>query len=86
MCDNKGCVLILNVTIDVKNFVLINLYNPNTENEQVEVLNTLLTMMKTIDINENTNILLAGDFNVFLNTNLECFGGNPSSNRNLLQN
>ena len=78
MCDNKGRILILNVTIDVKNFVLINLYNPNTENEQVEVLNTLLTMMKTIDINENTNILLAGDFNVFFNTNLECCGGNPS--------
>ena len=78
MCDNKGRILILNVTIDVKNFVLINLYNPNTENEQVEVLNTLVTMMETTDINENTNILLAGDFNVFFNTNLECCGGNPS--------
>ena len=41
-------------------------------------LNTLLTMMKTIDINENTNLLLAGDFIVFFNTNLECSGGNPS--------
>ena len=58
--------LILNVTIDVKNFVLINLYNRNTENEQVKVLNTLLTMTKTIDINENTKILLAGDFYFFL--------------------
>ena len=65
MCDNKGRILILNVTIDVKNFVLINLYYPNTENEQVKVLNTLLTMLKNIDINENTNILQAGDFNVF---------------------
>ena len=78
MCDNKGRILILNATIDAKNFVLINLYNPNTENEQNKVLNTLLTMMKTIDINENTNLLLAGDFNVFFNTNLECSGGNPS--------
>ena len=57
--------LILNVTIDVKNFVLINLCNPNTENEQVELLNTLLTMKKAIDINENTKILLAGDFFFF---------------------
>ena len=78
MCDNKGRILILSATIDAKNFLLINLYNPNTENEQVDVLNTLLTMMKTIDINENTNLLLAGDFNVFFNTNLECSGGNPS--------
>ena len=34
--------------------------------------------MKTIDINENLNILLAGDFNVFFNANLECCRGNPS--------
>ena len=77
MSGNKGRILILYVTIDAKNFVLTNLYNPNTENEQVEVLNTLLTMMKTVDMNENSNLLLAGDFNVFFDTNLECCGGNP---------
>ena len=77
MYDSKGRALISNATIDAKNFVLINWYNPNAENEQVEVLSTLLTMMKTIDINENTNLLLAGDFNVFFNINLECSGGNP---------
>ena len=71
MFDNKVRILILNVTIDAKNFVLINFYKPNTENE-------LLTMMKTIDINENINLLLAGDFKVFFNINLECCGSNPS--------
>ena len=35
MSDNKGHILILNVTIDVKSSVLINLYNPNTENKNV---------------------------------------------------
>ena len=51
MSDNKGNILILNVTIDVKNFVLINLYTPNTKTGfEVEVLNTLLTMTKTTDI------------------------------------
>ena len=43
MCDNKDHIEILNVNIDTKNFVLINLYNPNTENEQVEALYTFLT-------------------------------------------
>ena len=38
MSDNKGRILILNLTIDVKNFVLINLYTPNVKKEQVEVL------------------------------------------------
>ena len=35
--DSKGGILILNVKMDAKIFVLINLYNPNTENEQVEL-------------------------------------------------
>ena len=35
-------------------------------------------MMETIDINENTSLLPAGDFNVFFNTNLECCEGSPS--------
>ena len=74
MCENKGHILILNIIIDRKSFVSINLYNPNTENEPVEVLKTLLTLIKTIDINKNSNILLAGD--LFFNTNLECCGGN----------
>ena len=86
ICDNKGRILILNATIDAKIFVLINLYKPNPKNEQFEVLNTLLTMMKTIDINENTNFLLAGDFNVFFNTYLESSGGNPFFKQNSVPN
>ena len=78
MSDNKGRILILNVTVDVEKFVLINLYNPNTEKEQVEALNTLLNMMKTIDINGNSKLSLAGDFNVCFNINLERCGGSPS--------
>ena len=66
MCGNKGCILILSVTIDAKNFVLINFYNPYTENQKVEVLNTLVTTMKTIDMKKNSNFLLAGDFNVLI--------------------
>ena len=34
--------------------------------------------MKTIDVKENISLLLAGDFNVFFSTNLDCCGGSPS--------
>ena len=54
------------------------MYDPNTEKEQVEVLNTLLTIIKTIGINENSDPLLGGDFNVFFNTNILCCGGKMS--------
>lgn len=46
MSDIKGRSLIINITIDIKKFVLINLYNLNTENEKVEVLHTLLTLIE----------------------------------------
>ena len=61
---NKGHILILNVTIDAKIFVMINSYNPNTENKQIEVLNALLTIMKTTGIKENSKLFLARVFNV----------------------
>ena len=46
MSDIKGRILIINITTDVKKFVLINLYNLNTENEKAEVLNTILTLIE----------------------------------------
>ena len=61
--------LCLDVTIDAKNVVFVNLCNPNTGNVQAEVLNTLLNMMKVNDINKNPNLLLGGNFNVIFNTN-----------------
>lgn len=42
------------------------MYNPKTENEQVQVLKTLLTIMKFIDMNQNSKLRLAGYFNQFL--------------------
>ena len=53
------------------------MYTPNTKTEfEVEVLNTLLIMTKTIDISEKTN-LRADDFNVIFKTNSESCRGNP---------
>ena len=38
--DNDGRILILDVDIDDENFILIDLYNPNTEPEQLNSLET----------------------------------------------
>ena len=43
--DNDGGILILNVTINNITFVLISLYNANTETEQVSVLNNLSSLL-----------------------------------------
>ena len=40
--SEAGLILILNVTVDNTSFVLINVYNANTETEQIKVLNRTL--------------------------------------------
>ena len=46
--DNDGRILILDVTINGANFVLINLYNANAE--QVSVLNNLSSLLEKFDV------------------------------------
>ena len=48
--DNDGQILILDVTINDINFVLINLYNANTETDQVSVLNNLSSLLEKFDV------------------------------------
>ena len=57
---------------------MINLCNANTEKEQSEVLNNLFALLKTFDINPNKHIIMAEDFNLFFNSNLDTAGGNPT--------
>ena len=76
--DDKGRILILEATYDAKNLLLINLYNANTEKEQLEVLSTLCTLLKNHNQNGNFHTILSGDFNVIFDTILDASGGNPS--------
>ena len=60
--DNDGRILILDVTINDVNFVLINLYNANTETEQVSVLNNLSSFLEKFDVTLKKKVILAGKF------------------------
>ena len=42
---------ILDVTIDDQDYILINLYNANTESEQLEVMHQLALMLEELNIN-----------------------------------
>ena len=45
--DKEGHILILNVSINDSEYILINLYNANTENEQIDVLSSCLNYWKS---------------------------------------
>ena len=77
MSDKKGRVLVLDARIDDFDFLLINIYNANTEKEQVSVLNELTTILSNFENIHNDNVFLAGDFNIFCNASLDAKGGAP---------
>ena len=59
--DKNGHILILQVNIQGSKYILINIYNANTEQQQLTVLNQLDEFLDTIEINRDTQILLGGD-------------------------
>ena len=63
--------------IDGSECILVNIYNANTESEQLKVLNDLSELIKKINITYGKQIVLAGDFNLFFDSNLEAKGGKP---------
>ena len=77
LSDNSGRILVLDVTINGTEYLLINLYNGNTESEQLNILESLSKILKDFQDLSEKNIIFAGDFNLFFDQKLESAGGNP---------
>ena len=77
LSDNDGRILILDADIDDENFILIKLYNPNAEAEQLKTLSKLTEKLTKLHLTQNNNVICAEDFNLFFNVKLESYGGNP---------
>ena len=62
-----------------QSFFLINVYNANTESEQIQTSNELNMLLSNLDLScEKHIILFAGNFNLFLDRSLDAKGGSPS--------
>ena len=72
-----GIILILHIMLDADQYILINLYNANTETEQVKILEELQSLFKNLDNSQNKYTIFAGDFNIFFNSKLEAKGSKP---------
>ena len=57
---------------------MINLFNANTENEQIDVLSSLFELLEEFDISPTNELVMTGDFNMFFKSNLEAQGRNPN--------
>lgn len=72
--DEIGRMLLLEVKIQGTIFKLINIYSPNLEYNQVQFFNKLKQTVSAFT-DDNDNILIGGDFNFILDTNLDRKGG-----------
>ena len=76
--DLEGRILILDVSINYSEYILINLYNASNEKEQIDVLSSLSELFQQSNTNPTKQIVTAGNFNLFFDSKLEVQGGNPT--------
>ena len=62
--DDEGGFISLKTEIQGSPYVLINCYAPNIESNQVKKLQQMKSKLQTMSINENTQFILNGDWNL----------------------
>ena len=72
--DTSGRLLLLDATVDDENFILVNVYAPTKDN-QPEQISFLSDLREILSDYIDKNIVLGGDFNAFLNKDLDKKGG-----------
>ena len=61
--DKNGRIVVVEVNLDDDVFVLINIYNSNTETEQLLTLFDLNQILENVSDLRNKKVIISGDFN-----------------------
>jgi len=84
--DNEGRFIILKISIQGQEFILINTYFPNVEKEQLDLFEEIVKKLEGLEIDENTLIVWGGDFNFINDLKLEAIGGNAKLKSRSIEN
>ena len=76
--DFEGRYILLNATVQGSDFLLANIYAPNKVHEQCEFFKHLYKLIENLHLSTEQKIVIGGDYNVSLNPDLDCSGGNPT--------
>ena len=79
--DNNSRVLIIEAEIEAGTFILLNLYNPNSETGQLQPLSDNDLLLSEFSLDDTKTIVFARDFNLIFNQKIEATGGNPVLNK-----
>ena len=76
-CDKNERPLLLDAKIDDQNYVQLNIYNANIENEQLRsTLSELYNMLNNVNSMVTKQIILSCNLNFYFGLLLEAKGGN----------
>ena len=76
--DTHGRVVIINITADSQDYVLINFYNSNSEREQLISIKSLDECIDSHVLDDSRHAILSGDFNLVFDIDMDAHGGSPT--------
>ena len=82
--DPEGRYIILKACIQDKVYVLINVYAPNKDKDQVNFFNKLLSILQNENLDSVDNIILGGDLNCPLDPLLDKKGGASTKRKSVI--
>ena len=63
--------MILDVSINDSEYILLNWYNSKTAKEQINVCNNMFVLLEKFDANPKKKLIMVGDFNSFFDSKLD---------------
>ena len=74
--DNNGRIIIIDLILDDEKYIFVNLYNANTESEQLYTINCLNNLLSNHNLDGDYKPIFTGDLNFIFDANLDALGGN----------
>ena len=75
--DEQGRFVILKSLIQSQPFVFVNIYAPNKIKDQCVFFEEIKKQLDEVELVENCEVIIGGDFNVILDASLDGTGGKP---------
>ena len=76
--DDNGRYIIMQANVQSSEFLFVNVYAPNTVSEQRCFYDRLNENIERFVIDNEYKIVVGGDFNVAIDPDLDCSGGNQT--------
>ena len=75
--DTEGRSIIMEAEVQGSLFLFVNIYAPNKVQDQCRFFENLNKNIEHFAVNKEHRIIVGGDFNVTLDSDLDCSGGKP---------